>query len=257
MKVDKAQELSVDKRVGYINSLELDVKSLKKLRKEKIKIVDEDEAGYVDSGSLVSFVSGISALEKSDVLNSTLLAQLAANTAFDRWEDTENWYKKYVEVLENVGWVIENFNFTKYKTKQKTFTMDKAVLEILRAIATGEQEEVINETIDALEALDDGDGKLVLFDTNGSNLTKGNFQMATAQSDGETVSMALGAFYFSSKQSATRFLWFEYKKISTTLFKAAQKVVLNEEVYDKVRDAINKKLGDAAVEYVANLDIGF
>lgn len=258
MKKEKGLKvMSIADRLSYIDKLELDTSKLVAPKSISLKVTDENKAGYVDSGSLVSFVSGISGQQKNDVLNSTLLAQLAANTAFDRWTKTEEWYKKYVEVLSSIGWVIENFNFTEYKSSSESFTMDKVVLEVLKAIATGEQEEIINETIDALAALDDGDGKLVLFDSNGSNLTKGNFQMATAQTDGENVAVAMGSFYFTAKQSSTRFLWFEYKKLETELFKAGQKVVLNEEIYSKVRDQIIVKLGDAATQYVADLDIGF
>lgn len=52
-------------------------------------------------------------------------------------------------------------------------------------------------------------------------------------------------------------MWFEYKKIDTELFKARQKVVLNEQVYSIVRAAVLAKLGDAAIQYIADLDIGF
>lgn len=245
------------KSLSYIDNLTLDFKKIEGRTDLTLEVNEGEKAGFVDSGSLISFVTGIPKLQKNDVLNSTLLAQLAANTAFDRWTNTENWYKKYVEVLENVGWVIESFNFTKYDSHTASFTMDKVVLEILKAIATGQQEAVINETIKALEALSNNDGKLVLFDTNGSNLKQGNFQMSSAQSDGENVAMAMASFYFSSTQSSTRFLWFEYKSADTHLFKASQKVVLNEEIYKLVRSAVIKKLGDAAIQYIADLDIGF
>jgi hypothetical protein len=250
-------EMSLDDRLDYINNLEIDFSLLQGRNDLKLRLDDEDKAGLVDSGSLISFVTGLKSQHKEDVLNSTLLAQLAANTAFDRWSDTNNWYKKYVEVLANVAWVIESFSFTQYEGSSESFTMDKVVLEILKAIATGEQEDVINETMKTLEALDDGDGKLVLFDTNASNLKRGNFQMGTCQSDGENVAMSMGTFYFSSEQSSSRFLWFEYKKAETKLFKAGQKVVLNELIYKKVRQTIIDKLGDAATQYVADLDIGF
>jgi len=246
------QNLKIKDRLQFIEQLDIDVV------KTQIPVAfseNDEKAGYVDLGSLVSFVSGISPLNKQDVLNSTLLAQLAANKAHDRWSDTESWYKFYVNVLEKVGWVLSDFNFTEYHGASQSFTVDKVVLEILRAIASGSQEEVIQETIDALEALSDNDGKLVLFDSNSSDLTRGSFQIASAIEDDGEVAMSLGAFYFHSTQSATRFLWFEYKSSDTHLFKAAQNVNLNMQIYDRVRQSVIDKLGDAAVEFVDELEI--
>lgn len=44
-------------------------------------------------------------------MNSTLLAQLAANKKFDRETDTANWYSEYANVLETVGWVVTSFGW--------------------------------------------------------------------------------------------------------------------------------------------------
>src|SRR5216683_1057876 len=59
--------------------------------------IDQPSA-YVNAGSVVSFVSGVSSRNQTDVLNTTLLAQLAANKKFDREIDTVNWYKFYRSV---------------------------------------------------------------------------------------------------------------------------------------------------------------
>ena len=63
------------------------------------------EQGFVDCGSLVSFTENLSEQNKEDVLNSTLLAQLAANKKYDRKTQHDEWYTFYMKVLENVGWV--------------------------------------------------------------------------------------------------------------------------------------------------------
>src|SRR5690349_9812246 len=67
------------------------------------RVDDKNRAGYVNDGSLVSFVAGLTAQQKSDTLNSVLLAQLAANTKFNRETQTRDWYDFFRTVLENVG----------------------------------------------------------------------------------------------------------------------------------------------------------
>jgi hypothetical protein len=61
----------------------------------------------VDAASLVTFIDGVSGQQNEDVLNSTLLAQLAANRKHHRERDTPGWYDFYCTVLEQVGWVSQ------------------------------------------------------------------------------------------------------------------------------------------------------
>ena len=61
------------------------------LRAKSSALKEQKEQGFVDVGSLVSFTKKISGVYKSDVLNSTLLAQLAADKICNRNKD--KWYE--------------------------------------------------------------------------------------------------------------------------------------------------------------------
>lgn len=248
---------SLDERIGFIKNLELaePKKELKSLTKLKLTVTDNDEAAYVDAGSLVSFVAGVSQQHKSDGLNSTLLAQLAANKKFDREQNPVEWYKFYVNVLENIGWVIQQWDFTRFKASGSTFTVESVIADVLAAIATGDDKKIVEETINAVKALDKGDGRLVIWDQNSTSLNKGNFQIsACSESDGVLV-MKLGAFHFNTSETVTGVLWFQFSTSNTEFFKGGQTVNLNEEVYAQVREAVLTKLGKNAQDFVGNLDI--
>jgi hypothetical protein len=70
--------LSPKARLEFVEHLELDQP---KLRTHELPVTPEikpnDTANYVNDGSLISFVTGLSSEDKSDVLNSVLLAQRA------------------------------------------------------------------------------------------------------------------------------------------------------------------------------------
>ena len=132
-------------RISYIRSLELAV--ARDMPIATVRMDDEKESADVVDGSTVSFVSGVPALQKADVLNSTLLAQLAANKKYDRENETIEWYHFYTKILENLGWVLQGFKFAKYVSGTGTFTMDKAVLDILKVVATGNQAAAIAATV--------------------------------------------------------------------------------------------------------------
>ncbi len=245
-------------RVEYVKNLELDPtpQSVLDLHLAPTVTEDDEQAGYVDAGSLVSFVAGVSALHKSDALNTTLLAQLAANKKHDRETQTVEWYKYYRNVLENVGWVVPSFNFLKFKASGSTFTVDAVIADVLEAISTQDDRQIIDSTISAVKALDNGDGRLVLWDQNTTSLDRGNFQIsACSESDGVLV-MKLGTFYFHTDKTVTSVLWFSFSSSKTEFYKGGQTVNLNEDVYNNdLREMVIKKLGKRAQDFVGNLDI--
>jgi hypothetical protein len=240
-------------RISYIRSLDLAV--ARDMPIATVRMDDEKESADVVDGSTVSFVSGVPALQKADVLNSTLLAQLAANKKYDRENETIEWYHFYTKILENLGWVLQGLQFAKYVSGTGTFTMDKAVLDILKVVATGNQAAAIAATLTALGDADNGKA-LTIFDSGGSTAEAGAFQIscATADKDGN-VAMALGAFYFKATEHHTRFLFWEWKSTSVNMYSSAQSVTLNEPYYATVRAEVIAKLGTNAKKFIAGIEL--
>jgi hypothetical protein len=135
----------------------------------------------VNAGSLISFVAGLNAEEKSDVLFSTQLAQRAASAKHDRFAKTEDWYGVYVDVLERVGWIGEGFAFTDRGSSSGEFSMDKSALDVIATIATGNQLAILVKTLDTLKKLGDDDRALRIFDIQAMTELSGNFQIGAVQ----------------------------------------------------------------------------
>jgi hypothetical protein len=218
-------------------------------------VTEGDKAGYVDAGSLVSFVAGVPLQHKHDVLNSTLLAQLAANAKYDREKQTTDWYKYYRTVLENVGWVLGGFTFTIYESGGAEFTADKVILKILEAIATGNDLAVVAATMEALNSLGDDDPAVKIFETSSHSASNGAFQIAAAAESDGVVVLKIGAFSFSTTQSVTRVLWFRFSSGATSFYKGDEVINLDDQIYAQVRQAVVEKLGDKAVTFVKDLKI--
>jgi hypothetical protein len=251
------QTTNIAKRQSFIQALELPPipETFRGLSLGSVQATADQKAGFVDDGGLVSFVAEVGSQVREDVLNSTLLASLAANKKFDRFKDTENWYKFYVDVLMNVGWVLQSLEFSEYDPHGATFEVDKVVFELLAAIASENQIAVAIETMEALKALEGNDGRVVLFSTASTSLGNGSFQISPVTETNGATAMGLGAFYFTSTQSTTRFLWFQYDSSDIHLFKAVQAVTLDQEIYDKVRQTVIDKLGNNAKTFIGDLDV--
>jgi hypothetical protein len=241
-------------RRAYIDSLGL--AASRDMPATEVVAADEKESANAVDGSTVAFVTGFPLLQKTDLLNSALLAQLAANYAFDRENATDQWYRKYVEVLENLGWVIFGFGFTKVHNVGASFLMDKVALNVIAALATGNQLAMAIATLDALRKT--GNEKaLTLFDGAASTGAAGNFQISAATCDADkNTSMTLGGFFFKSTEHRAKFLWWEWKSASVNMFYACQTVTLNDQIYSVVRADVVKKLGDNAKKYIAEIKIG-
>lgn len=240
--------------VAYIQSLDID-ETILEVEPGEPKIVEAEEAGYVNAGSLVTFGPGVSALHKSDVLNSCLLAQLAANKKFDREKQTKEWYAFYRDIFEKLGWVLRGFDFTKYETSGADFTADKVILEILKAVATGNDLAVVAATMEALNSLGNGSDALKIFETSSHTASAGNFQISVATEQDDVVAMKIGAFFFQTTQTVTRVLWFRFSASSTLFYKGSQVGALDEKVYEQVREAVIEKLGTNAKKLVRDIEI--
>ncbi|EMJ5851789.1 hypothetical protein R5P12_003512 [Klebsiella aerogenes] len=217
---------------------------------------DYKETAQVNAGSLISFTDKLSGVQKSDVQNSTLLAQLHADHVADRYKDPVSWYKKYVTVLEKVGWNLSSFAFDEYTSSDLTISLDKVVLEIVSAIASMNEIAILKATLGALSSLGDDSKPMKIWDSNSRNERNGNFQIMPVDigNDGSIV-MILSCLYFYSQDSRSRFLWFTWGSNDISINANAHRVVLNESVYSQVRDNVVEKLGLNAKDFVSTLEI--
>ncbi len=215
----------------------------------------EKQGAFVDAGSIISFVAGISENRQRYTLKSVLLAQLAADNKFDRAAKTEDWYKYYNDVLEHIGWVTQAQRWKTYDAHGKDLDVDKAVLEILTAVATQNELAAITAAINGAKSLADGDGRITLFDHFVANAEAGAFQLGAASEQGGAVALRLGSFRYTSKSTITKVLWFKFSTRDTKLDYSQQEITLTAALYDAVRTTVETKLKDQADKFLADLDV--
>lgn len=213
----------------------------------------DEPQGFIDGGSVVCFVAGVSLQTRQDVLNSTLLAQLVANKTYDREVDTVGWYRTYREVLENIGWVVPGFNFAKNDGGGATFQVKAVVLKLLEAVTSSGALAVTKATLEAVEALGAGSDQLTLFAASSSSSTLASFQIGAVEEVDGVPTMGLGLFYLRSTNLDVNFLWSDLSTADTVMYQSAQQITLNQQVYKHVRQAIVDKLGSKALDYVKSL----
>ena len=254
---------SISDRIAFIEGLELADSAVSegvKIRtlKEQAPPVSADnkKEAYVVGGSIYAFTENVKGQAKKDIMNAANLAQLAANKKYDRESKSKEWYQVFETVLENIGFIVESFAFNEYDSHGSSFTMDKAVISLLSAIATGSSLQILTAALNSLSKMADSSGQITLFESQSSKGKMGNFQIgACDQSPSGDVSFALGAYYYSTHKSSHHVLFVKWGHSDVNFYQSSTKVVLNSSIYEQVRDKIIKKLGDKANTNIDSIEI--
>lgn len=246
----------------------------------------QPRSANVVAASVVGFADGIFGQQKEDLLNSTLLAQLAANRRYDRERDTLNWYGSYRSVLEKLGWSIEKrrsggrlpdqaslqnrqtlpdrptfparppgFPFARVVTDRPRFTAHTTVLNLLHNSVKEDAFGATQAALEALMGLDDRDRRVVIFESSSHSSGRGSFQIvAVSAGPNEMLQMTVVAVFFVANERVSRVLSFNFAASSTQMFQARDTMTLNSAIYDVVRDQVIQQLGDQAAVYIDELN---
>jgi len=153
--------------------------------------VDFDAAksqALVVGSEVVSFVQGITAEERSDIVNAALLAQLRAKKVVPEpagIADLRTWYQQYFDVLSNVGFVTQETNMQKYHAKTEGFQVHEAVLDVAATLLTGSPAAlaVLTSTVRALQKMDQGSPWITVFNRESRSANTAHFQVSTVDRD--------------------------------------------------------------------------
>lgn len=198
------------------------------------------EQAFLTDKSLVSFISEVNGQNRKDVLNSTLLAQMAANKKFPNEEDILEWYKAFIDVLSKIGWNIESSEISTFESAKSVFEIDEAIIDILSGAFGGSYIKVIAKTLESIKNMSNEDHKIIAFEKNTHSLTKGCFQIALAVEKNEVVSIQLGTFLLTTTKKIKQILLLNLKKDKTKLQYSSRLGTLNGEVYEQIRSAVLK-----------------
>ena len=218
-------------------------------------VKEGEPQSFLADKSLVSFISEVSGQNRSDVLNSTLLAQMAANKKFPLESDMLQWYDAFIRVLSNIGWTVEGAGISTFESSKDVFEIEQAIIDILTTAFGGSFMPVVLKTLESIKNLGNSDHKIVAFEKNTHTMSKGCFQIALATEKNDSVSMQLGTFLLTSQNKIKKILFVKTKKDKTTLQYTSRRGTLNTEAYAMVRDAVRQKLGANISAYVAEIEI--
>lgn len=246
----------------FVNALELPASKRGGFESAPMMIDYEAQKNQalVVASDVVSFVKGVTNERRQDIVNSSLLAQLAANKKVPDKTRIIDWYNAYFEVLENVGWVIQDRTFSAYTQEANGLETHEAVLKAA-AVFLGPAPAalaVVTSTLEALKSMDANSSWIKLFDRETKSAETAHFQIALAE-QGDTDQFLVSLMAFSLKASAeiTQVLFFKIRSDEVELKKFLGKVTINDEALTSVRERVKQRIAQYTNDFVAKLpDLG-
>ena len=245
--------------LAYVN--QLDIRKSKstypalKEASEDIKLKPDENQTFAADKSLVSFTAGISKENRQDVLDSMLLAQLAANHQYPDESKIIDWYNEFTNVLSAIGWTVEDKNNSTFKANKDVIEVEKAVITILTAAFGSALIPIILLTLKSIKELGANKTKFIAFEKSTHSEKRGAFQIAHAVETDSSVTVQMGTFLISSKKEIKQILFFTSSKDETSLDYYSQKVTLNKTTYGTIRNAIAKKLKAKAADCLVEIEL--
>lgn len=213
------------------------------------------QAQVVGSG-LFSFVEGVDANVREAISDSALLAQLVANKKFSPEQSPLEWFKAYSEVLQNVGWTLQESGWTDYSATGKAFEVHQKILEVM-AVALGPAPAaiaIITATVNALKGMSPDSSWLTIFSRESQKATVARFQIGLVEKQQDSdVSVSLLGCLIEARNTITQVLFFKYKDAKASFRANSAKISINHPSLTDLGPAIRNKVRAYQADYLSSI----
>ncbi|HKQ52186.1 MAG TPA: hypothetical protein VJT74_07445 [Pyrinomonadaceae bacterium] len=215
----------------------------------------KNQAQVVGSG-LFSFAQGVDAKVREAISDSALLAQLVANKRFSQEESPLEWFKEYSEVLQKVGWTLQDSGWTDYTTSGKAAEVHEKILEVM-AVALGPAPAalaIITATVNALKGMKPDSSWLTIFSRESQKSSVARFQIGLVETQAEgDVFVSLLACLVQAQNTITQVLFFKYKDAKASFRANSAKVSINNAALTDLGPGIRSKVRAYQADYLSSI----
>ncbi|RZL88858.1 MAG: hypothetical protein EOP82_21565 [Variovorax sp.] len=253
---------TADQTRAYVSNLDLPAHG------PRFEAVEDDSQAPVLFGAtpqavvigaqIAEFAAGVDGSTRSAVADSLLIAQLAANKAADSATNVMAWYRKYVDVLQNLGWVVGDMEFKEQTVSDTNAGVHTAIIPVVMSmLAPGSTAlTMVLSVLDGLKEMDRNSKWITLFDKASQHARGAKFQFShvDADSSGNPRISAL-CFGMLADHTVTQVLFFKFSQDHVSFESANGSLSMTTQQLDAVRDSIAARVRPFVVDFVQNLDI--
>ena len=254
------KSISVEQARRYVTALELPARERGWETFESVDFAFDaaKNQAMVVGSDITSFVQGVTSEQREDIVNSSLIAQLAAKKKVSDPTQIYDWYNVYFDVLSQIGWVIQDHGFATYSESSAGFDAHEAILKVATALlgpgATALA--MVMATLDALKSMSSDSPWITLFNRESQYANTARFQVTLAEQikDNQFL-VSLMAFGLEAKRTLTQVLFFKLTSSEASLKHYSGKVTIDTHVLSSIRQDIKDRIAGFARDYVRQLPI--
>lgn len=213
------------------------------------------QAQVVGSG-LFSFAQGVDPNVREAISSSALLAQLVANKQFSAEQAPLDWFNAYSDVLQNVGWTLQEGGWTDYTAKGNAVEVHEKILEVM-AIALGPAPAalaIITSTVSALKGMKPDSSWMTIFSRESQKAKIARFQIGLVEKqEGGDVLVSLLACLIEAQNRITQVLFFKFKDAKASFRANSAKISINHPSLTDLGPAIRSKVRAYQADYLSSI----
>ena len=208
------------------------------------------------ASALFSFAQGVTADVREAISDSALLAQLVANKRFDFETKPVDWFKSYSEVLQNVGWTLQESGWSDYTARGTSAEVHQKIIEVL-TVALGPAPAalaIVTAAVDALSAMNTDSPWITLFDQQSKKGRVARFQVGLVERDANAdVFVSLIGCLVEAHSDITQVLFFKFRDEGATFKANTAKVSVNAADLRELVPAIRGKVRAYQSTYLSSI----
>jgi hypothetical protein len=215
----------------------------------------KSQAQVVGSG-LFSFAQGVTPDTREAISNSALLAQLVANKRVSAEQAPTEWYAAYQNVLQNIGWVLQDRGWVDYTAEGTAVEVHEKVLEVLEVALgpTAAALDIIRSAIAVLQAMTPGTSWFTVFNRESRHARIARFQIGLVETgEAADVFVSLLACLIEARASVTQVLLFKFRNEHASFKANSAKVSVNSAGLQELLPAIRTKVRAYQADYVSSI----
>lgn len=218
-------------------------------------ITDTNSAAVVEQ-SLMTFAAGMSLQNRIDVMNSYQFASLVASRLYDGEDQSENWYKQNLKVMEDLGWLTVRRTYEREVNDAQSLTLGnvafKAIKIVGQAAFGGPVAEALGSVaMQAVESLGNITEAQDIFKHNYMQRQSGTIGLTTCleTAEGELM-MLLTAVSTKGMARDLDTVAFEWKSTDNYHYSGTALLAFNSNHYARVREHVETRLGERRTQNV-------
>ena len=210
----------------------------------------------VVGSAIFSFAQGVDEKVREAISESALLAQLVANKRASAEADPIAWFSQYSQVLQNVGWVVQDGGWADYGTQGTAAEVNEKIVEVLTVVLGPAPAAlaIVTATITALKGMKSDSSWITIFNRESQQAKIARFQVGLVEKTSDSdVFVSLLCCLVEAKNDITQVLFFKFRQSAASFKANSTKVSINRAALTDLGPTIRTKVRAYQADYLSSI----